>query len=61
METSMDRTALAAALAAGLLAPAGGMADDQDHAEKSVICGEPAAARDADAPHLHPAPKADAA
>ena len=41
METSMDRTALAAALAAGLLAPAGGMADDQEPVDRGAICGEP--------------------
>ena len=40
METSMDRTALAAALAAGLLAPAGGMAEDHDPADRGVICGD---------------------
>ncbi len=42
MEAPMDRTALAAALAAGLLAPAGGMADDQEPVDRGMICGDPA-------------------
>ena len=40
----MDRTALVAALAAGLLAPPGEMDDDKDIADRGVICGEPAPA-----------------
>jgi len=50
----MDRTALAAALAAGLLAPAGGWAEDQEPADRGLICGEAASLPAAEEPSLPP-------
>lgn len=42
METLMDRTALAAALSAGLLAPSGVWGEDQEPSDRGDICGDSA-------------------
>jgi hypothetical protein len=52
METSMDRTALAAALSAGLLAPGGGWAEDQEPPHRGVIRGDPASKGMVESPSL---------
>lgn len=47
----MDRTALAAALSAGLLAP-GGWAEDQEPPHRGVIRGDPASKGLVESPSL---------